>query len=399
MIPRFFFIFGRQPALSIGELVRILPNSQWLKLKQAALYRGGGVLDLTKLSQQLAGIVKLGTIIAVVNQSDFTKWLEQYPWLRLVKGSGKFHFGFSDYSEGSLADLTRAGIKVKKIYKNAGIASRFVTSRDKQLSSVVVAKNKLLTGGAELCFFTDQAMIYVGQTKAVQDFEYFGQKDYGRPTAQAKAGMLPPKLARMMIHLAEAKPTDSLLDPFCGVGTVLQEAADIGLTEVVGADIEEKAVEKAKENMAWFKREVKSQIITPQIIQSDIINLQRRLLRRTFDRIVTEGYLGPPLHQNVTIVKRRQIAEELAGFYKRVMPNLVSLLSPRGKIVIALPVIRLDKVWQRLDLAGAYERAGLRTAPIVPADWAEYLKHEGDSVIYSRPQQQVGREIVILTRK
>ena len=35
----------------------------------------------------------------------------------------------------------------------------------------------------------------------MQDFEQWGARDYGRPSRDAVRGMLPPKLARMMVNL------------------------------------------------------------------------------------------------------------------------------------------------------------------------------------------------------
>ncbi|MFC1663035.1 TRM11 family SAM-dependent methyltransferase [Patescibacteria group bacterium] len=398
MKPNYFFIFGRLPTLSVGELVRVVRYGQWTKTRSAALLSGGS-LEIEKLVQQLAGIVKAGNIIAVIDKKDFTDWLKSWPWSRMVKKSGKFLFGLSDYTDGILGDTKRQGLDIKKIFKSEGINSRLVTSREKQLSSVVVTKNKLISDGLELCLFSDGDLVYVGQTKAVQDFEFYNKKDYGRPQTQVKSGMLPPKLARIMIHLAEVRGNDSLVDPFCGVGTVLQEALDIGVAEVVGADMDEIAVAKAQKNLEWFRREIRPQAAQPKIIQSDVMKLSRRLLNRTFDRIVTEGYLGPPLSPRVTTARRKEIISELEGFYERIMPKLKGLLSPNGRMVLALPVIKLNNIWQQLKLDQLYDKTGLKTVPIIPADWAEFLNHDGDSVVYNRPQQQVGREIVILINK
>ena len=44
-----------------------------------------------------------------------------------------------------------------------------------------------------------------------------------------------------------------ILDPFCGSGTVLQEALLMGFTQVAGTDLSPKAITDTKENIAWIK--------------------------------------------------------------------------------------------------------------------------------------------------
>ncbi len=47
---------------------------------------------------------------------------------------------------------------------------------------------------------------------------------------------LEPKLSRIMVNLTMAKENDTLLDPFCGTGSILLEAADMNI-RTVGCDI------------------------------------------------------------------------------------------------------------------------------------------------------------------
>jgi len=84
-------------------------------------------------------------------------------------------------------------------------------------------------------------------------FERFFERDFGRPAADAKSGMLPPKLARMMVNLASASKNETLLDAFCGSGTILTEAATLGFAKLIGSDISERAVSDTQKNSDWIK--------------------------------------------------------------------------------------------------------------------------------------------------
>ena len=107
--------------------------------------------------------------------------------------------------------------------------------------------------------------------------------------------MLPPKVARMMINLgcqtSDIRHQTSeirILDPFCGVGTVLAEALIIG-KEVIGSDIDPKQVERTRKNLAWLGKKI-------PLIVSDA----RKIFEKVppVEAIVTETDLGPKASLN-----------------------------------------------------------------------------------------------------
>ncbi len=65
---------------------------------------------------------------------------------------------------------------------------------------------------------------------------------------------MPPKLARCMVNLAKPKKGDVLLDPFCGTGSFLIEAALLGC-RVVGSDAKRYVVRGCRRNLRHFKLE------------------------------------------------------------------------------------------------------------------------------------------------
>ena len=71
------------------------------------------------------------------------------------------------------------------------------------------------------------------------------KRPYFHPTA------LSPKLARCMINLARAKPCVTLLDPFCGTGSILIEAGLMGCN-VVGSDVKQKMIRGTRKNLHYF---------------------------------------------------------------------------------------------------------------------------------------------------
>ena len=62
---------------------------------------------------------------------------------------------------------------------------------------------------------------------------------------------MPPKIARCMVNLARAPPGSTFLDPFCGVGGILIEAAVIGC-RVLGTDASLRMLKGARRNLIHF---------------------------------------------------------------------------------------------------------------------------------------------------
>lgn len=64
-------------------------------------------------------------------------------------------------------------------------------------------------------------------------------------------GVLEPKVSRVFVNLSAARPRDVLLDPFCGTGGFLIEAAMMGM-KAVGVDIDLRMVRGAIKNTKFY---------------------------------------------------------------------------------------------------------------------------------------------------
>ena len=91
-------------------------------------------------------------------------------------------------------------------------------------------------------------------TIACQDIDAYTKRDTGK-TRDMEVGMMPPKLCQMMIHMANGKNQTSIYDPFCGLGTMLIEAANMGITKVIGSDMAPRMVDSTKRSIEEFVKE------------------------------------------------------------------------------------------------------------------------------------------------
>src|SRR3989344_1476705 len=267
MEDNYLFILGRQPELSLAELFGYA-EGRAINFEVGEIYGSTAVIrgklpEPKRLMEDLAGVVKIASAGAPLPRpKNINEWTELLGSVlsSVITSKQSLTFGLSFYGElrlcPSAKEQEQLALTLKRLLKDKAKHVRWVSGRGKPLTSVQVAKNKLDTEqGCELVIYCSDKTIIVGKTLAVQAFEDWSERDYNRPRRDAKRGMLPPKLARMMVNMLGLPPHGNLLDPFCGSGTVLMEAVMLGWPKIIGADKSARAVEDAKSNLAWLTRQ------------------------------------------------------------------------------------------------------------------------------------------------
>ena len=326
--------------------------------------------EAKELIKNLGGTIKIGRIIEKISKADVFK--ASLKELEKAPKKSKFNFGISVYGKINI-NTYKLGLELKTILKKAGVSCRLVTSRDKNLSSVVVEQNKLVSSGRELVFIADGKNIWFGVTEAVQPFKELSHRDFGRPARDDKSGMLPPKLAQMMINLSKGKLNEILLDPFCGSGTILTEAMLMGYEKIIGTDISEKAISDSQKNIDWIKREFPnfSQV---EVKALDAKNVSKEFKANSVGAIITETYLGPQRGK----FDIKKVTADLHRLYSQVLEECLIILKPGHRIVMVLPIFRHER--QQLSLQAPNGMKKIQ------------------SFIYGRENQNVWREIVIFEK-
>lgn len=397
----YFFILGNHPALSSAEIV------SWFEARDIAYAVVAAqddfiVVETEKelprtLLIELGGTSKYGVVLDSIKEKQCDA-----PYLATLasdaRKANKWYFGFSIYprNEKWSARMRFVGLQVKRLLKEQGIASRLVTSKGENLSSVVVQKNKLLNGqGCEIVFLRHKDRWLVGKTRAVQPFEDLGARDYGRPGRDSARGILPPKLAHMMINLSKAHPKDAVLDPFCGSGTIVQELLFLGYTKVTGSDISEQAIQDTRRNIVWLGERFSIDSSHVQLYASDVRKLPRLLSHRV-KSIITEPYLGPPLRGRESPQRIEDIREELVVLYKEAFDSFAALLEPQGRIVMVWPVFMFSHEQIFLPQEAVVPSGTFLLKNPLPSSLDNvYTLLPRRTLIYGRKGQKVWREVLL----
>lgn len=365
------FQLGHQPQISLAEIKTVfLSNKINYQTKNIdhnyLIIETKNNLDSEKLIDQLGGTIKICREVPKEKPSLVLSIVEH---LTTVQPEGKIQFSFPD---------KKTGLEIKKELKNIDRSVRYVEPKN----SATIIHNNLIEKKGDINVLDKNIFV----TEAVQQFEAMSQRDYDRPGIDDKSGMLPPKLAKIMINLALSEKMDykiALLDPFCGSGTVLTEAAVMGYKNLYGSDISEKAVEDTEKNLEWIINNYKLETIDYKLDQVDATELAKFLDDEIIDIIATEPYLGKPLHGNESKSYLNNQSEELKNLYIQTFEQFHQILKPNGIVVIAIPQFKTKTDWIKINCIEEIKNIGFE---VIPFEDKDYL-------LYHRPDQHLGRGI------
>lgn len=372
----YIFILGRYPDLSRKEIEAVLEIQKIVftpieSTDSLYLIQTPSELPIDQLNRTLGGTVKIGRIIHSLALFSTQEAVESYLTSDVLFSDilnpkdDKVNFGISFYSSTEKSSLSISGlIRTLKTHLEAqGFRARFPRHKGPALSSASVTKNKLLTTGAEILLIQTEKRLLVGKTVAVQEFEAFSERDYGRPARDMDSGIMPPKIARMMLNVSETPHDQPIIDPFCGSGTMLQEALLLGYTDITGTDNSDKALKDTKKNLLWL-RERHSITKPPRILKADVTTLSKTFSENTFSAIITEPFMGANLQRRPSPQAIEQTQAELMSLYLSGLKEFIKVLKPGGVIVMILPVFHLNRQFLSLDLLLEAEKLGLEQVPL-----------------------------------
>lgn len=374
---QYLAILGRQPLLSVAEL-----ESQFSDVSILSMPRNGSALAEFS-SMKEPNIARLGGTIKIAKElTEFGKFSSPEQYLLSLDFSGKYVIGVSDYSRyASARGAQGEALKIKRILKKAGRSARVLPNKTADLSSASVFHNQLgeKPGHVELIKYEKRWFIGIG----VQNINAYRDRDQKRPARDAKVGMLPPKLAQILINLCGPLEAGSVvLDPFCGTGVVLQEAILMGYI-AYGTDISERIVGFARQNLRHLADS------NQELSVGDATSF---VWEQPVDAVACEAYLGPPMSQPPAEIKLKAVKQECRAIILGFLKNLAKQVKPGVPVVMAIPA------WRREN--GHYERLKiLDEVASLGYNVEKYNNLSQDDLLYFRDGQVVAREIIVLRKK
>ena len=381
-------ILGRQPSLGMAELEQLYGSTAVRWFSDSTAIIDSPAFDF----ERLGGTQKAGRVVSELRgdwRQVSMKLVSAYTqaW---ADHEGKITLGISAYGFNTTPrDVQKTGIILKGKLKERGVSLRLIPNADTALSSATSHHNKLglSDNHVELIIVRGaNGAAIIAESVGAQNITALAARDQGRPKRDAFVGMLPPKLARMMVNLAPVK-AGRILDPFCGTGVLLQEAALLGY-DVYGTDLVPKMVQFTKANLDWL---IDTHHVTPGVTL-DVGDAMTYHWHTPVDAVACEAYLGQPFSAPPSQGKLTEVRGNCNHIISEFLRNIAPQLAPGTPLCVAVPAWR--------DSAGRFTHLPLVDSVGSLGYNRTTLRHvRNDQLLYYREDQVVARELLLLSKR
>lgn len=369
---KYLFVLGRNTDLSTLEVENFLKKEGNKILKKTIRENGLLVtvdypIDANSINK-FGGILSIGEVTTQGNGKELFQNLEKT--MIYMGESNKLTYTVWDFSKmyDECLDYLKDRFKVEKIKASYKGLSGSIKSQDGDFEQK--PSSKLLD--EEYFIFEEDGTQNFGKIIQRCDYTDIEKRDMEKPVRRESLAIAP-RLAKILINIAGLKQGETMFDPFCGIGGIMQEALLQGIN-AVGSDVDAKAIKGAKENMKWFGfSPEKYQLINFDSTKVDIPEV---------NAIVTEPDLGDVLKK---IPTKEQAAHTLKNF-ERLMIQVINNArnNVSGRVVFTSPYIRIGKKRVSCNIENICEKTGYSLV--------------GEPIPEFRDKQVVGRMIYVLEK-
>ncbi|QEE14715.1 TRM11 family methyltransferase [Promethearchaeum syntrophicum] len=350
------YIFGRNPELSLAEIVaRYNVNQSSPIIKD--LTASGIIIESEKhISISNCGAVLkkckiIGVFLKNIPISEIALVLETH-----ISGEyiiDKSNWGISSYNDDSVHHATLNSQTLhqlaKKGFKSIGIKKAYYIPpmEGNSLTPQKLLRKKIIDEGIEFILWYRKKDVILCQTEEIIDIDSFAKRDKERPHKRLLL-LLGLALARSMVNLVSVEKNKHNLpiyDPFCGMGSIIQEAYLLGL-QSMGSDIDKSCVIRSQENLNWISQTRGKQFrkkygIFPSknIFEMDLIAPDIPLLQNFNGSIVAEPNLLTPLKTYPSIFEAKKMINQFEENYNRYLKGISQILPTGGICVLIFPQI------------------------------------------------------------
>jgi len=376
------FQLWREFKLSLAEIHAIFPT---LEIEFA---NKNICIVKTENSKALLEWVKnMGWIVKLIELIPWYKWNPAQSIIgEAEKHDWKFRYGVSFlWGDGNLKGTL---LDIKRFLQKKEISARFINKNFGNLNTAQVLSEWLIKRKTDYSIISAGDTEYLWRTIWIQDIDAYSKRDYGK-TRDMQVGMLPPKLAQMMMNFSGGK---KIYDPFCGLWTILIESAILGNEEVYWSDISPENIDISKKNISFTRREFDTKLKTSMFEVLDARGISSSPFLKKSDAIVTEWYLGQVFQKySVTEKKIEEQQKDLLDIYEKFFNGLVRA-NYTWVIVISFPFWEIHGKYHYFTAIYNVIAKYCKNLPLLPK--LENIKHTKSwSLLYKRPDQIVWREI------
>jgi tRNA G10 N-methylase Trm11 len=386
-------ILGRQPALGVAELESVYgsDNVFWFSDQSARIETS--TFDI----EQLGGTQKAGHIVHQLSSGDWkhisTYIIKAYS-ASLASYEGKITLGISVYGfDVPIRDIQKTGLVLKQKLKATSASLRLIPNTAAALNTATSHHNKLGLSGNKielLIIKSRSGKVIIAESTGAQNITSLAKRDQQRPKRDAFVGMLPPKLAQIMINCGTRELDKNshvrILDPFCGTGVILQEAALMHYA-IYGTDMEEKMVRYSRDNLNWLQ-DMRHSRFDWHLEVGDATNFS---WQKPINAVICESYLGQPFSAPPSTAKLTEVRNNCDHIIRSFLQNISSQIATGTPLCIAIPAWRNQQdTFTHLPFTQDLHELGYKEY--------HFKNVRQSDLLYYRENQVVARELLVLVK-
>jgi len=355
---KYLFILGRNIELSLEELKSVFGKFEFEKCKNAIVaeleYFDKSILN------KLGGTIAIGEVICKINELEKKQiYFEE---------KNNFTYCIWDFSQHTnlVSEILKKKFRKEKLKASEKNIYEEMNLQDGGKVNVLNSKRKI---NEEYFVFED----FFGKVVKTTDYKSIEKRDMKKPHRRESLS-ISPRLAKIMINLSGAKKHETLLDAFCGIGVILQEAL-LRNIKVIGIDKDKNAISQAKENLEWFKFEKQDY----KLIYSDSAKAKIKKVHA----MASESDFGKILKKIPTTEYAQKTIDNFEDLMIKVINNLKNNI--KGRIVFTAPKIKTIKKRLSCD----FEKIANKT---------DYKIMQGFPIPEFRKNKIIGRDVIVLIK-
>ena len=364
---RYLFVAGRNVELSVEEIKSFLGREK-IPFKVISIISNGVLIETGRLLRgvvdKLGGTISIGEVLAEGDAKEIIKVLDSKS-LYNVRGN-KLNYVIFDFKG---KNFERISFYLKNRFRKEELKAT-----EKNLTGRINLQSGKKVSNVSSSLIDEQYFVFennFGKIIEETDYEKIEKRDMGKPVRRSELS-ISPRLAKILINLSQVKEEEVLLDPFCGIGTILQEALLQGI-KVIGVDKDRKAIDCSELNLKWFNFDKNNYKLISG--DSSIITIPK------VSGIATEPDFGELQRRMPSEEKAKEIIRNYESLMVKVLRNLKK--NVKGRIVFTAPLIQTEKKKISCNFDSIRLQAGLRIV-------------RGFPINEFRENSIVGRTIVVM---
>lgn len=346
------FILGHNPELSRAEVFSYL-EKQGIDFSYEQ--EGDNLIinceDLKINVQELGGVKAVGRVLFSGNYKEILEFIRK----KEIYFGKETNFTYSIYGTTEILNAVKSKLKEEKL------KAKYSTKLDSEVGWFYIGKN-------------------FGIIEQVYSSKEDEKRDMKKPVRRSQLA-ISPRLARILVNLSQVKQQKILVDCFCGIGVILQEALLLGIN-CIGVDIDKKAIFNCQRNLKWLAENYQSKA-GYKLLAGD----SRKIRLERVNGIACEPELGRLLKKIPGKEEAGIIIKRFNGLIISALNNLKYALKYGGKIVFTSPLIKTIDGNLGIDIDYICKKTGLKM---------HKLKDINFPITETRESKIVGREIWVL---